>query len=158
MSQENDAVRDKEKKSEKVPLLFDDCEAVEEFARRLIPKHHPHLGSANIRYICRNVAAKRSGKPVSGNVYKMTGKWAFLTGRDLIVEVALEVWNDLEPNQRLALVDHLLTRIVGEESEENGMMKYTIVHPEIQEFSEVAERHGQWHEGLVEFEKSLRTK
>jgi len=157
MSEINDAVRDKDKKSEKVPLLFADCEAVEELATRLIPRHHPHLGSAKIRYICRNVAAKRAGRPVSGNVYKMTGKWHFLTGdTDLVVEVALEVWNGLEPNQRIALVDHLLTRIVGEENEENGEMKYTIVQPEIQEFAEVAERHGQWHESLVEFEKALR--
>ncbi|KKK64820.1 hypothetical protein LCGC14_2980370, partial [marine sediment metagenome] len=28
--------------------------------------------------------------------------------------------------------------------------------PTTQEFPEVAERHGQWHEGLVDLEKSLR--
>jgi hypothetical protein len=158
MSQENDAVRDKEKKSEKVPLLWGEMDAVAEIAQKLIPKHHPHLASARIEYMCRNIAAKRGGRPVAGNVYKMTGKWEYLTGKDLAVEVALEVWNDLEPHQRLALVDHLLTRIVGEESEENGEMKYKIVLPEVQEFAEIAERHGQWNEGLVEIEKCLRVK
>jgi len=156
MSQENDAVRDKEKKSEKVPLLWGPMEAVEEIALKLIPKHHPHLGTARIEYMCRNIAAKRGGRSVAGNVYKMSGKWEYLTGKDLAVEVALEVWNDLNPNQRVALVDHLLTRIVGEESEENGTMKYKIVLPEVQEFPEIAERHGQWNEGLVEIEKCLR--
>ena len=37
-------------------------------------------------------------------------------------------------------------------------MKYKIVLPEIQEFTEIAERHGQWNEGLVEIEKCLRVK
>ncbi len=158
MSQENDAVRDKEKKSEKVPLLWGEMEAVAEIAEKLIPKHHPHLATARIEYMCRNIAAKRGGRPVAGNVYKMSGKWEYLTGKDLAVEVALEVWNDLAPNQRVALVDHLLTRIVGEETEENGTMKYKIVLPEVQEFAEIAERHGQWNEGLVEIEKCLRVK
>jgi hypothetical protein len=158
MTQENDAVRDKDQKSEKVPLLFADSEAVEEIARKLIPKHHPHLGTARMKYICRNIAAKRGGRAVPGNVYKMTGKWEYLVGCDFVVEVALEVWNDLEPHQRLALVDHLLTRCMGEESEENGEMKWKIVLPEVQEFAEIAERHGQWHEGLVELEKGLRVK
>jgi hypothetical protein len=133
-------------------------DAVAEIAQKLIPKHHPHLASARIEYMCRNIAAKRGGRPVAGNVYKMTGKWEYLTERDLAVEVALEVWNDLQPHQRIALVDHLLTRIVGEEDEENGTMKYKIVLPEVQEFAEIAERHGQWNEGLVEIEKCLRVK
>ncbi len=158
MTQENDAVRSKEEKSEKVPLLFADSEAVEEIALKLIPKHHPHLATARIQYICRNISAKRGGRPVPGNVYKMTGKWEHLVGKDLVVEVALDVWNDYNPHQRIALIDHLLTRFVGEESEENGVMKYKIVLPEVQEFAEIAERHGQWNEGLVEIEKCLRVK
>lgn len=159
MSQENDAVRDKDKKSEKVPTLWDDHEASAEIAAVLIRKHHQHLATAEIRYSCRNTAAKRAGKPVPGNIYKMAGKWKYNTdGKDFVMEIALEVWNDLEPNQRIALVDHLLTRCTGEESQENGEMKWGLRPPEIQEFSEVAERNGQWHEGLVEFEKSLRAK
>jgi hypothetical protein len=155
---DNDAVRDKRKKSTKMPLLFDDSEAVEAIAAKLIPEHHPDLATAKIRYICRNLAAKKSGKKISGNVYKMQGKFKFLTECDLVVEIALEVWNDLQPNQRLALVDHLLTRFVGEEDEENGDWKWSVISPEIQEFPEVAERHGQWNEGLVDMEKALRSK
>lgn len=158
MSQENDAVRDKDKKSEKMPLLWDEHEASAEIAEKLIRKHHQHLATADIRYTCRNLAAKRAGKPVPGNIYKMSGKWKFLTGNDFVMEIALEVWNELEPNQRIALVDHLLTRCVGDENQENGEMKWGLRPPEIQEFAEVAERNGQWHEGLVEFEKSLRAR
>ena len=157
-SSENDAVRDKRQKSTKIPLLFDDFEAAEKLAGKLIPEHHPDLAEANIRYICRNSASKKCGKAVPGNIYKMQGKFRYLVGCDFVMEIALEVWNELQPNQRLALVDHLLTRCVGEEVEETGDWKWSIIPPEIQEFSEVAERHGQWHEGLVDMEKALRAR
>lgn len=156
MGQENDAVRDKRQKTEKEPLIFGGFDAVEEIAKKLVSKHHSHLGSARIKYICRNRAAMRAGRPVPGNVYKMSGKFEYLVECDFVLEVALEVWNDLQPSQRIALVDHLLTRCRGEEVEESGEMKWKVVPPEVQEFSEVAERHGQWHPGLVELEKCLR--
>jgi len=155
---ENDAVRDERKKSEKIPLLFDDFEQAEGIAGRLIPEFHPHLASADIRYICRNRAAKRSGVSVPGNVYKISGKYRFLTGYDFVLEIALEVWNELQPNQRTALVDHLLARCEGVEDEENGSYKWKVVPPAIQEFPEVAERNGQWNEGLVDMEKALRAR
>jgi len=155
---DNDAVRNKKKKSGKVPLLFDSFDQAGEIASRLIPKFHPHLVDAEIRYICRNRAAKRSGANVPGNVYKMSGKYRFLIGVDFVLEIALEVWNNLAPNQRTALVDHLLTRCEGVEDEETGAYKWRVIPPVIQEFPEVAERNGQWNEGLVDMEKALRAK
>lgn len=152
---ENDAVRDKRKKTQPIPLLFGESEAAEEIAKKLIAKHHTHLGSARFRYICRNKATKRSGVPVPGNVYKMSNKFEYLVGQDFVIEVALDVWNNYSPQQRIALIDHLLTRCVGEENEENGEMKWSVRSPEIQEFAEVAERNGQWNEGLVEMHRCL---
>lgn len=155
---ENDAVRDKKKKSTKIPLLFDDFERGEEIAMSMIPEHHPHLATAKIKYICRNTSSKKAGRPVPGSVYKMQGKFKFLTGYDMVVEVALDVWNELRPNQRHALIDHLLTRIHGEEDEETGDFKWKLIPPVIQEFPEVAERHGQWNDDLIDMEKALRAR
>lgn len=145
------AVTDKKSKAKPVPLLFDYFEAAEQRALKLIPKHHHHLASARIKYICRNKATKRSGAPVPGNVYKMSGKFAFLTECDFIVEVALEVWNDYNEAQRMAVIDHLLTRCVGEEDEEDGgEMKWRVRHPSVQEFPEVVERNGQWTHEIMD--------
>jgi hypothetical protein len=47
---------------------------------------------------------------------------------------------------------------VGEEDESTGDMKWGIRPPEVQEFSEIAERHGQWNENLVEIAKCLKDK
>jgi Putative phage metallopeptidase len=153
---ENDAVRDKRERKIPEKVIFGDFEAAEAIASKLIPKHHSELGSARFRYICRSKAAKRGGQPVAGNVYKMSGKGEHLSQTDFVLEIALDVWNPLNPMQRNALVDHLLTRCVGEEDEKTGEMKWRVRPPEVQEFPEVAERHGQWNEGLIEIAKCLQ--
>ena len=155
---ENDAVRDKREKSVRVPVLWGGMDAVKEIADRMIPEDHPHLAEAEIRYICRNKAAKKAGQLVPGKAFKMSRMYKYLTGCDFVIEVALEVWNHFNPNQRVALVDHLLAHCRGEEDEKTGEMKWSRVTPDIGEFPEVAERRGQWHEGLVELEKCLRAK
>jgi len=153
---ENDAVRSKRERKVPEKVLFGDSEAAEQIASKLIPKFHPELAHARFRYICRSKASKRGGNPVAGNVYKMSGKFEHLVQTDFVLEVALDVWNPLNPNQRVALIDHLLTRCVGVEDEKTGEMKWSIRPPEVQEFPEVAERNGQWNEGLVEIAKCLQ--
>lgn len=155
-SRRNDAVRDKEERSEPTPLLFAEFPAGEEIAQKLIREYHPDLATARIRYVCRNKAARSGGLPVPGKVYKMTGKFEYLTECDFVLEIALEVWNDLQPKQRTALMDHLLSRCVGEEDEKTGEYKWRVRPPEVQEFPDVAARHGKWHEGLARIEESLR--
>jgi len=151
----SDGAPEKPNKVKPIPLLFDDFEAAEQRALKLIPKFHSHLADAKIRYICRNRAAKRAGILIPGNVYKMSGKYAFLTGYDFVVEIALEVWNDYNETQRTAIVDHLLTRCIGEEKEEDGEMKWRVQAPSLQEFPEVAERNGQWNDSLIDMHKCL---
>jgi len=156
--------RDKNKKAAPVPLLIDDSEAVKEIARRIIPKHHPELVNAHILYLCRNRASKAAGQPVPGQVRKANPTEKHLAqkageeGADFVLTVALDVWNDLQPPQRNALVDHLLSRCVGIEDEETGDMKYSLRPPQVQEFPEVAERHGKWNAGLAELGERLKGK
>lgn len=160
---ENDAVRSKKERPAPDPLLFSDSEAVQEVAQKLITKHHHELASANIVYLCRNKSAKSGGKPVAGHVKKATpmekhvARSYFGNGEepDFFITVALDVWNELQPNQRVALVDHLLTRCQAEEDEKSGEMKYSIRPPQVQEFPEIAERHGRWNEDLVEMGNCL---
>ena len=140
-------------KPEKV--LYDHHEFSQAIAKSLIPKYHPELGMARFQYLCRSKSCKSGGKPVAGKIYKPSGWTRFLTETDFVVEIALDCWNDLEPNQRTALIDHLLSRCVGTEDEQNGEMKWSIRPPEVQEFPEVAERNGQWTEGLIEIAKCL---
>jgi hypothetical protein len=149
---------DKTAKPKPQEVIFDDFDTSKEIVAKLIPKYHAELATAEFRHICRSKSSKKGGKPVPGNVYKMSGKFKHLTGVDFVMEIALDCWNELEPNQRTALIDHLLSRCVGTEDEQNGEMKWSIRPPEVQEFPEVAGRHGCWNDSLSEMRLSLEKK
>jgi hypothetical protein len=145
------------------PILFGGFDAGVEIAGRLIPKHHPHLISAKFEFFLRNKAQKQGSKKVSGIVKKASPFERHIISQfrndheepDFIVIIALDAWNDFQPSQRVALIDHLLTRCYGEEVEEDGSMKYSIRPFDVQEFAEVVQRHGKWNGSLQEFVDQL---
>lgn len=162
----NDAVCDKKQQAKSDPLIIADFETARSIAHKLIPSHHSEIASANIVFLCRNRAQKQAGAPVPGTVKKASPIERHLGGHyfdgdeepDFIMTVALDVWNELQPNQRTALIDHLLTRCVGEQDEKSGEVKYNVRPPRVQEFPEVAERNGMWNDGLTELGYCLKGK
>jgi hypothetical protein len=160
MTTENDAVRNTKEKSVSIPLLFDDHEASAEISKTLISRYHPYISSAKFRFLCRNKASTRAKEKIPGYVKKASPMDKHLCGGecDFIMVVALDVWNDLNEHARVALVDHLLMRCVGEEDPKTGEMKYTLRSPQVQEFPEIALRHGKWNEALQELGNILKTK
>jgi hypothetical protein len=162
-SQVNDAVRNKKKKSEPMPTLISDLESAQEIAIKLISKYHEHLSTANILFACTNKSYKSGGRTIPGKVKKTTphDKWLSASkvrdgDADFVVTISLEVWNPMSPNQRIALVDHLLTRLWGEPEEDSGKMKWSIRSPAVQEFPEVVERNGSWTDELGEMSDCLK--
>lgn len=155
---ENDAVRDTREKSVSIPLLFDDHEASEEISKKLLSKYHPEIANANFKFLCRNKAATSAGTKVPGGVKKASPMERHLCGGecDFIITIALDVWNEMSIDQRIALVDHLLTRCVGVEDSKTGDMKYSVRPPQVQEFPEIAERYGTWNDGLGELADCLK--
>lgn len=159
--------RDKKERSDgPQPVLYDDSDSVKEIARKLIKQYHPHLINAHFIFGCRDKAQKKSGTPSPGYVKKVSPELKWLSGAkvegddtaDFILVVALECWNGMAPNQRTALVDHLLTKCQGEEDEKNGNMKWSLRPPEVQEFAEVAERNGRWNPELEHMAETLEGK
>lgn len=147
---------DKKTESSSPPVLYDFAEAVEELAEGLIGKHHPDLSTARFKYVWRSKASKAAGVPVPGKVRKIGGALQFAFETDFFMEIALDQWNNFTAKQRTALIDHLLSRCIGEEDEKTGDMKWKIRPPRVQEFPEVAERNGQWNDSLIDMSKVLR--
>jgi hypothetical protein len=73
----------------------------------------------------------------------------FLLGKDFLITVALDQWNEAGMSQREALVDHLLELCTGVEDEDTGEMRWSMRTPDIQEFTSVLHRHGAWNDRLV---------
>lgn len=153
-------VRHKKEKAVSIPLLFDDHEASAEIAGNLISKFHHELANANFKFLCRNKAAKAGGEKIPGSIKKATPMDKHICGGEChyIMTIALDVWNDLSPIQRTALVDHLLTRCVAVEDPKSGEMKYKLRPPQVQEFPEIAERYGTWNDSLIEMRSCLKDK
>jgi hypothetical protein len=138
------------------PIMFGGFDAVAEIANKLIPKYHPHLATAKFLFCSRNKAQKQGGVPVPGTVKKASPLEKYLGSHilpnddepDFIMIIALSLWNDMNPNQRTAFIDHLLMRCGAEDEDESGDIKYSIHPPEVQEFSEIVSRHGNWNISL----------
>ena len=93
--------------------------AVQRIAEQLIHKHHTHLQDAHIEYVYRDKASKSGGKTVWGKARKISGLNAYLAASNgasdivyaddfFVIEIAEDVWGQLKPAQREALVDHEL--------------------------------------------------
>lgn len=134
-----------------MPKDYSPAESVESIAGGLIPNYHPELLTARIMYVFLSEASKKNGKEVPGTAKKLTGFSEWALEQDFVLTVALDVWNTLTENQRMALVDHLLERCTGEEDEESGEMVWKMRDPDVQEFPNILYRHGAWNENLQGF-------
>jgi hypothetical protein len=134
-----------------MPKTWDKAASVENVAEGLIPNYHGELRSARILYSFVSEASRSSGVLIPGKSNKIPASQSWYTDYDFVVEVALDVWNDMAPSQRTALVDHLLSWCTGEQDESTGEMIWKRKQPDVHEFSDVLHRHGAWNEALQSF-------
>lgn len=134
-----------------MPKTFSQAETVERIANGLIPNYHPELAGARVLYVFVDKAGMKNGRELWGKAQKVGGLWEWAVEKDFVVQVAQDKWNELDENQRTALVDHLLECCTGEENEDDGSMKWKIREPEVQEFASILKRYGVWHTGLTSF-------
>jgi len=134
-----------------MPKTWEEAEAVQNIAGGLIANYHPELGTARMLYVFVSEAPTKGGRELYGRVKKFAGFNEWALDKDFVIEVAAPLWNDLDPNQRNALVDHLLERCTGVEDEKTGDVSWKIREPDVQEFSSILDRHGAWNTQLAGF-------
>lgn len=132
--------------------------------RKLVDDHHGHLIGYPLRIVFRSKSRRLRGSLTYGTAEIVSGRFAFfvmtedekgMDGQDkgskmFWIEIAEDLWEELSPNQRLALVDHELMHCVIEEDEEGT--PYMDIRPhDIEEFADIVRRHGLWDEGLWNF-------
>jgi hypothetical protein len=120
-------------------------------AEDLIANYHSHLGSAKIAYLFREKAQKKkltlSGEEfqvVPGNVSMITpgSKYKVLTGKELVIEIGHDTWQEYTSQQKRYVMDTLLSTICGEEDEETGDMVYFLIPFPVSFFPDVVRRQG----------------
>lgn len=130
-----------------------------ELVEQVIEQYEPSMGEERIGVLMRNVAPRSAGKRVMGKA-KMVGPEqkalmaAFFPPEetpDWVIWFAQDVWEELSPAQRLAMVHHYLYHC---QIQDNGKRKMR--SPEIVEYRRIIDAHGLWWPQSDEDEQVLR--
>lgn len=145
-----------------MPATYAAAPEVASVADELIHEHHPVLADAPILYIFRYPAAVSKGRTILGRARLHTGLNAFVANLAggaphghaefghtfFIMEIAGYNWRNLKPAAQAALVDHELCHMTIVE-DEDGIRSLEILGHDVEEFLEVASRHGAWSPQLA---------
>lgn len=127
-------------------------EAIQESIKTLIGQAHPHLVDIcdDIIVIFKEKASRKGGQPTLGKTSKAPALISLLGEREyqFVIELAADTWNQLDDTQKMALLDHQLCFIGGEEDEKTAEMKYHLTSPDISYFSDEVLRNGHWRPDL----------
>jgi hypothetical protein len=134
-------------------VTYQEAPEVAEIAGKLINQHHRALKSAEIEYVFRSEATRKGGKEVLGKARKVSGLNAFLSPADgpqlFVMEIARDTWEELEPEQRKALVDHELCHFFVDPETH----AYDVLPHDVEEFEAVLKRHGLWAPSVESFSR-----
>lgn len=130
----------------------------ESVCERLIENFYPFLQGVEVVCVLRSSFFHDCKRTVA-RIEKVSGMKAYLwTKRDgaqdqfFLIQLVAPLWNELKEPQQIAVLDHELCHI--ELDEEKGFL--TLRKHAIEEFPEIVERHGAYHDGLVIFHHALQ--
>lgn len=149
----NAAARQAEEKEQK----FFDAPEVKEIAHELIPRHHPHLVEARIKYLFRRGNWTSKGRTRLGQAVKVSERDRVIHGYDFVVIINYDYWPALDEDQRRALVDHELCHCERNEDAQ-GNPKWNIRAHDVEEFQEIVRRHGLWKPDLQQLERVMKAR
>ena len=130
---------------ESEPLWQEASPSVIHLAEQLIRKYHKHLQRARIGFIFRKEAQKSGGMNIYGQAKKVSEKEQVYLDFDFIIWVSKEDWERQSDSWCEALLDHELCHCAW------GDHGWTMRPHDIQEFTEIVERHGYWNPDLLQF-------
>ncbi|MFP7694200.1 putative metallopeptidase [Bacillus subtilis] len=148
---------------------FEESKELRQLAESIIDENHPHLKDAKqqIGFYLREGNSKWAGK-----AKKCTAFERHMTDYMLFVFINKAAWETMPEEQRAALVDHELCHFTREEWEEpdpKDPSKWVTVYGaatdpdswgirehDVEEFSEIIERHGLWDTGIETFAEAVR--
>lgn len=109
------------------------------FAENLIENFHPHLRDARICFVFRKEAQKQGDRMILGQCSKVPAKMQPYFEYDFLIWISKHDWEAMDELSREALIDHELCHASG-----NQWLGWKIKPHDIQEFSDVIQRHGCW--------------
>lgn len=134
--------------------FYDASEDLESLARDIIQEHHSHLVEANIKYLFRTGNWEVKKRDTWGQAKKVGKEVNFLTGHDFIVTIHRDVWEQLSPDHKRALLDHELQHCSAGTDDAGNKVWYIQGH-DVEDFHAIIRRHGFWSPALRKMEGLL---
>ncbi|WP_371374458.1 putative metallopeptidase [Sporomusa aerivorans] len=134
--------------------FYDASEDLEALARDIIEEYHSHLFEANIKYLFRTGNWEVKKRDTWGQAKKVGKEVNFLTGHDFIVTIHRDVWEQLKPEDKRALLDHELQHCSAGTDDAGNKVWYIQGH-DVEDFHAIIRRHGLWSPALRKMEGLL---
>lgn len=140
-------------------LLTDETAEGKEALRLLkqaVANWHPDLAGQSLALMFKYGVKAKKGRVKLGSATVMSNKLRELSGYDAVVELNASAWLGMDGYQpmgekkRLALIDHELSHLTVEVTEQSGECVLKARDHDITEFTAVIKRHGAWNENLKE--------
>ncbi len=137
------------------------AEEIKEMVDKLIANRHPDLAlvSDHILVVFREKAGKSGGQVVYGKAFKCSDYMNVVGGTNysFIIELGADTWSqELNEQQREALLDSILCSMVVEEDERSGDIRLGTIKPDIQAFRKNVEEYGMWFPKDEEEEEEVK--
>jgi hypothetical protein len=131
---------------------------------RIVRDHHDGLSMAKIALVwLYDVKADKNANLCLGKARKASDLDREFSMFDIVIFLNYQVWGELTPRQREALIDHECMHVTpttddqGEyKMDDRGRIVYRMRHHDIEEFRDVVKRHGLYLSNLQEFYKTIQ--
>jgi hypothetical protein len=122
----------------------------------LIGRFHPHLAQADIAILWRYGWKRcRDGHLKGGEMRLCAEVDRELHGFDFVMALNFKLWSELDENCQVAIIDHELCHAQVDSDDEGnvrmdekGRICYRIKKHDLEEFTSIVGRHGQYRQGV----------
>ncbi len=145
------------KKAPKGPETWEPFPEGDKLVTEIVARHHPHLDGLSIMCFGKPEASKQKGRVNVAKAMKATHliKAALRKHHDridYIIVIGLDCWRPMDAKTKDAVIDHELCHFTGFD----GDGKLGMRGHDVEEFTEILERHGAWDPSRYYFVKAAQ--
>lgn len=128
--------------------LVDETHEAYQMVDDLVARHHTTLSDAKIALVwAHKLKPDRDGHLVWGFAKKIGAQERLYHDHDFQVVLNAAVWQEMQPEHRVALLDHELSHC-GSKTDDDGNVTYYLVKHDLEEFVGVVKRRGLWRDTI----------
>ena len=142
-------------------MIHEQSEALQTAVDNVIAKYHTKrlenvVVSALFRDSGQGPGGGKTTVKIARGLTKFLAKIGLAADVDVFLEVEKGEYELRTDAQRIAMLDHHVTKIDVIDDAESGKRRIVLRKPEVREFSQVVARHGAWNPELRDFVKTTR--